>query len=104
MATYNDERHKNYSPPTSAMGRKLPLKTERIQQLTLVQQGRKCSQTLVNTPGNFERQMLPTRQSTDQIATRWFDIALVELPLSKASVSIEHLDASSDLCCRSDRV
>ncbi|MFY0751031.1 LysR substrate-binding domain-containing protein [Pseudomonas sp. NFX5] len=37
-------------------------------------------------------QVLPSRQIADQIATRQFDVALVELPLSKASISIEPLD------------
>lgn len=37
-------------------------------------------------------QTLPSRQIADQIATRQFDVALVELPLSKASISIEPLE------------
>lgn len=38
-------------------------------------------------------QVLPSRQIADQIATRQFDIAFVELPLSKPSISIEPLEA-----------
>jgi DNA-binding transcriptional LysR family regulator len=37
-------------------------------------------------------QTLPSRQIADQIATRQFDVALVELPLSKSSISIEPLE------------
>jgi DNA-binding transcriptional LysR family regulator len=37
-------------------------------------------------------QSLPSRQIADMVATRQFDVALVELPLSRPSISIEPLE------------
>lgn len=37
-------------------------------------------------------QSLPSRQIADMVATRQFDVAVVELPLSRPSISIEPLD------------
>lgn len=42
-------------------------------------------------------QSLPSRQVADQVATRQFDIGLVELPLSRPAISVEPLDPSQSV-------
>ena len=42
-------------------------------------------------------QSLPSRQVADQVATRQFDVGLIELPLSRPAISVEPLEPSMSM-------